>query len=158
MWKLTSDGRKKVIYYVMLFLYAAFIIAYVVGAFDFLFHYDNKWAAAGFFVVVFLIGIRFWMYYQSRYTLYARFPYGSKARICFYIVFMCLGFVGVGLGIWLMIRGLKLKQRWDGKSYFCSMIGMFMMGKWAFFLSLAMYLNHPLSIPEEEEKKSPGCV
>ena len=153
-WKRTSDGRKKVIYYLMLFLYTAFAIAYMVGAFDFLFHYHNIWAAAGFFVVVVLIGIRFWMYFQSRYVLYDRFPYGSKVRLCFHIVFLCLGFVGLGLGIWLMVKGLVKKQRWDGYSYFCSMIGMFMMGKWGLFLSLAMYLNRPRGIPEEEMKTS----
>lgn len=138
--------KSGLVHHIFTGLYIAFIIAYLCGASVFARQYSNYWACCGFSIVIVLIAIRLALHVLSEESLYKIFPAMSLTRAAFQGFFLCLGLAMLGIGFWLMYRGLHFYQHWDGESYFCSMIGVWMAAKWSFFLNNAMYKFRPDTI------------
>ncbi|ESL08152.1 hypothetical protein TRSC58_04149 [Trypanosoma rangeli SC58] len=125
--------------WIRLTLYVLFIVSYAVGVFVFIKQFKNYWAASGFLLACVLIALTALMHIVPAETLCRRFSPGSKSRVLFQLVVLAgtLGFFGVAM--YLLARGLMLRQRWTGESYFCSFIAFANAAKWCFFIGYRLH-------------------
>lgn len=136
---MTEADRKKRNFRLRLLMYYVFALAYLAGALDFALEYHNYWACGGFAIVLLFIALRVVLFITPQWRLYKIFPPCSVARAAYQTFFLAACLAGVGLGLWLMARGIQHHQTWSADSYFCGMTGMWMAAKWAFFVTLPIY-------------------
>ncbi|KAK7198935.1 hypothetical protein NESM_000860500 [Novymonas esmeraldas] len=131
--------RKRRTFRIRLGVYVIFALAYLAGALDFAIEYHNYWACGGFAIVLLFIALRVLLFVTPQYRLYQIFPPCSFNRAAFQTFFLCTCLAGIGLGLWLMAKGIQHHQTWTADSYFCGMTGMWMAAKWAFFVTVPIY-------------------
>ncbi|EAN92161.1 hypothetical protein C3747_11g38 [Trypanosoma cruzi] len=120
-------------------LYLLFIAAYAAGVVVFIIIFSNYWAAAGFFLACIFIAITTVLYVVPDKKLTARLPPGSFSRIIFQSTIL-IGTLGLfAVALYLLARGIMLKQRWTGSSYFCSFIAFMMAAKWCYFIGYRVH-------------------
>ncbi|AYU79317.1 hypothetical predicted multi-pass transmembrane protein [Leishmania donovani] len=131
--------RKRRTFRIWLAIYIIFALAYLSGVLLFCFVHQNYWACGGFVVVILLIALRVALLATPQYRLYKIFPPCSFSRIAYQTFFLCACLVGISLGVWLMARGIKHRQSWTARSYFCGMTGMWMAAKWSYIVTVPIY-------------------
>lgn len=146
---MSEAARKKQMFRMRLIMYYVFALAYLAGALDFALEYRNYWACGGFAIVLFFIALRVVLFVTPQWRLYRIFPPCSFARAAYQTFFLAACLAGVGLGLWLMARGIQLHQTWSADSYFCGMTGMWMAAKWAFFVTMPIYELREDTLEEE---------
>ncbi|RNF01107.1 hypothetical protein TraAM80_07207 [Trypanosoma rangeli] len=124
---------------IRLTLYVLFIVSYAVGVVVFIKHFKNYWAGAGFLLACVLIALTALMHIVQAETLCKRFSPGSKSRVLFQSVVLTgtLGLLGVAM--YLLARGLMLRQRWTGESHFCSFIAFANAAKWCCLIGYRLH-------------------
>jgi hypothetical protein len=146
---MTEADRKKRNFRLRLILYYVFALGYLAGALDFALEYHNYWACGGFAIVLPFIALRVALFVTPQWRLYRIFPPCSFVRAAYQTFFLAACLAGVGLGLWLMARGIQHHQSWSADSYFCGMTGMWMAAKWAFFVTLPIYELREDTLEEE---------
>ncbi|KPI83956.1 putative multi-pass transmembrane protein [Leptomonas seymouri] len=146
---MAEADRKKWNFRIRLIMYYVFALAYLAGALDFGIEHHNYWACTGFAVVLLFIALRIVLFVTPQWRLYQIFPPGSFTRIAYQTFFLTACLTGVGLGLWLMARGIQHHQSWTSESYFCAMTGMWMWAKWAYFVTVPIYELREDTLEEE---------
>ncbi|GET89079.1 hypothetical predicted multi-pass transmembrane protein [Leishmania tarentolae] len=131
--------RKRRKFRIWLAIYIIFGLSYLSGVLLFCFVHQNYWACGGFVCVIFLIALRVALFVTPQYRLYQIFPPSSFKRMAYQMFFFSCCLVGIGLGMWLMARGIQYRQSWDGRSYFCGMTGVLMAAKWSYMVTRPIY-------------------
>lgn len=130
-------------------MYVLFFLAYVAATVIFAVVFDNKWSAAGYGFVCFLIVIRICLVAFSPDFLLRMFPPRSYLRVFYVFMMICFLLASLVLSVVMVIVGLSRHERWTGTSYFCSFIAWLMSAKWCCFDLLAMYrLRYDVVHPE----------
>lgn len=146
---MSEADRKKRNFRIRLIVYYVFALAYLAGALDFALEYHNYWACGGFAIVLLFIALRVVLFITPQWRLYQIFPPRSCVRAAYQSFFLATCLAGVGLGLWLMARGIQHHQTWSADSYFCGMTGMWMAAKWAFFVTVPIYELREDTLEEE---------
>ncbi|EPY38532.1 hypothetical protein AGDE_04359 [Angomonas deanei] len=133
-------------------MYVFYIVAYASGIILFITEYDNYWAAGGFAFVPAFIIIRIGLFLTPIDVLWRTFPPKSFSRAFFQAFWFAAGWAGIGIGLWLMARGIQNRQGWTGDSYFCGMTGAWMAAKWCFFLTVPIFHLRADNMTLEQQK------
>lgn len=141
--------RKKREFRLRLIMYYIFALGYLAGTLDFALEFHNYWACGGFAIVLLFIALRVVLFVTPQWRLYKIFPPCSFLRAAYQTFFFAACLAGIGLGLWLMARGIQHHQTWSADSYFCGMTGMWLAAKWAFFVTMPIYELREDTLEEE---------
>lgn len=146
---MNPEDKRTLAFRSRVFLYVAFIAAYISGVVIFIVQFKNYWAASGFSFVIAFLFIRLWLFVTPLEKLYHIFPPLSWTRAVFQGLFFSVGVAFVGLTLFCAARGIQLHQQWKGDTFFCGMTGMAMAAKWSFFLTIPIYQLRPDQLSPE---------